>query len=301
MGPAMAVEGAPARRGGTVQDRFGFPGERPQLSDAEFVWIRRFVYDRAGIALSDSKKMLVAARLDKRLRHHRLASFGDYFALLCADGGAAEATVALDLLTTNETSFFREPEHFAFVREQLLSKPVAGHPFRAWSAASSSGEEAYSLAMLLAEHLRDEDWEVIGTDVSARMIASARRGLYPLAAADRIPRRYLENYCLRGSGEYEGSFLVDAALRGRVHFLNANLLDPPAKLGTFDLIFLRNVMIYFDAEGKRRTVAHAERMLRAGGVLVVSHSESLNGVPTRLRAVQSSIYRHVPGNGRAQW
>lgn len=287
----MTAQDLSSRATGRTLSTHGTPAERPHLSDVEFAWIREFLHRKAGIALGDSKKLLVAARLDKRLRHYGLSSYRDYFALLGNEGWGSEATLALDLLTTNETYFFREPQHFAFLRDQVLPQRLPGRVFRVWSAASSSGEEAYSLAMLLAEAIGDEGWEVIGTDISARVIESARRGLYPLAASEKIPGRYLERYCLRGSGEYEGTLLIHGALRRHVHFLNANLLEPPSNLGLFDVIFLRNVMIYFDADGKQRTITNVEQKLHRDGLLIVSHSESLNGVTTGLRAVRSSIYR----------
>ena len=262
----------------------------PELRPDEFEWIRRFLHQQSGIALNDSKRALVTGRLEKRLRHHRLGSYGDYFRLLGQPGQQAEAALVVDLLTTNETFFFREPKHFEFLREQLFISHPRNRPLRCWSAASSSGEEAYTLAMLLAEHGPSE-WEVIGTDISGRVIEKAQRGLYPLAAADKIPLPLLKKYCLKGHDEYEGLLRIQDTLRARVRFLRANLLQPLPELGLFDVILLRNVMIYFDMPTKQRLLDKLQPLLRPGGYFIISHSETLNGISTALKPVQPSIYR----------
>ncbi len=260
------------------------------LSPADFTWICDFLYARTGIVLKDGKQALVVGRLGRRLAHHQLASYRDYFRLL-ADPGGDEAGIAVDLLTTNETYFFREPEHFDFLRELLAGRAPGGPAVRVWSAASSSGEEAYSLAMTLAQSLRKTDWEVFGTDISSRVVERARTGLYPLDAAAKIPKSLLREYCLRGKGDFEGYLAVHPTLTSKVTFAEMNLLQPRVDLGRFDVIFLRNVMIYFDLETKRGLVSRMIPLLKPGGHLMISHSETLNGIQDGFTLVSPSVYR----------
>src|SRR4051812_22439633 len=170
------------------------------ISDQEFAQFQRFIYEAAGITLSPAKKALVAGRLSRRLRQCELGSYGAYFKLLGSGAAAAEVQTAVDLLTTNETYFFREQKHFDFLRRRAAAQARGAAPLRVWSAASSSGEEAYSIAMLLADCLGEAGWEVLGTDISLRVLQRARRGHYPMQRASHIPRAYLQRYCLKGIG-----------------------------------------------------------------------------------------------------
>ncbi|MDD2701034.1 MAG: protein-glutamate O-methyltransferase CheR [Sideroxydans sp.] len=263
----------------------------PHLSDQEFSQFQAMIYDIAGISLSDAKKPLVSGRLAKRVKEHGVDSYGEYFRLLMQKDQRAELQIAIDLLTTNETYFFREPKHFDLLRQQVLQMQRPGKTFRVWSAASSSGEEAYTIAMILADVLGDSAWEVVGSDISTRVLETARRGHYPMKRIEGIPKEYLKKFCLKGVGPQEGTFLVDRSLRSRVSFQQANLNEVLPKLGEFDVIFLRNVMIYFDMETKRQVVARMLPLLRPGGYFIVSHSESLNGISDALRIVTPSVYR----------
>lgn len=263
----------------------------PVLKDNEFVLFQKMIYETAGINMSSAKKALVSGRLARRLKYYGLTSYGDYFDLLHSSNNG-EFQMAVDLLTTNETFFFREPRHFDFLREEVLPAWRTG-PRRVWSAACSSGEEAYTLAMMLAEHAPTKDWEIIGTDISTRVLEKARSGHYAIERAEKIPRPYLNNYCLKGVGKQEGTFLIERNLRERISFLHANLKQDLGKLGHFDLIFLRNVMIYFDLETKSEIVRRILPMLKPGGHFIVSHSESLNGISDALQVVRPSIYCKV--------
>jgi chemotaxis protein methyltransferase CheR len=260
------------------------------ISDTEFRRLQRFIHEAAGISLSPAKKALVCGRLGKRLRAHGFESYGAYCDLL--DGGQAPAEVqaAVDLLTTNETYFFREQKHFDLLR-QLAEAHGHGAPFRVWSAASSSGEEAYSIAMVLADVVGAEGWDVMGTDISSRMVNQARCGHYSEARARQVPTPYLKRFCLRGIGEQAGTLLVDRSLRARVQFVQANLNAELPRLGLFDVVFLRNVMIYFDGATKRQVVARVLAQLKPGGCLCIGHSESLNDVSDAVRQVAPSVYR----------
>jgi chemotaxis protein methyltransferase CheR len=260
------------------------------ISDAEFVRFQRLMHDMVGIQLSDAKKPLVSSRLAGRLRARALRSYGDYFELITS-GDDAELQMAVDLLTTNETYFFREPKHFEFLSRVCAQDASKGSPFRVWSAASSSGEEAYSVAMLLADRLGDGPWEVFASDLSTRVLAKARVGQFPMARATNVPADYLRRFCLKGIGPQAGTLLVASELQARVRFEQINLAQPLPDIGTFDVIFLRNVMIYFDNATKRSVVARLLSALRPGGYFLIGHSETLQGVNDSLESIAPAIYR----------
>jgi len=261
------------------------------LNDQEFSQFQKLIYQLAGISLSSAKKALVSGRLAKRLDRHHLDSYGDYFNLLTTSHNADELQVAVDLLTTNETYFFREPKHFDFLRDKVLSGHKSGRNFRVWSAACSSGEEAYSIAMVLADHLGDGQWEVVASDICTRVLEKARTGHYPMDRIEGISKEHLSRYCLKGVDAQEHTLLVDKKLRSRVNFMQVNLNQSLPNLGEFDLIFLRNVMIYFDQETKRQIVHRMLPLLKPGGHFLIGHSESLHGVVDTLHPLAPAIYR----------
>lgn len=265
--------------------------ELTPITEKEFGLFKAFIYEHVGIHLSDNKQPLVSGRLAKRLKQHGLKNYGEYYRLISSAGYADERQAAIDLLTTNETHFFREPKHFDFMRSTILPQRVRGRSFRVWSAACSSGEEPYTIAMLLADQLGDELWEITGSDISTRVLEKARAGYYPIDRAAEIPRHYLTKYCLKGIGSQDGVLLITKELRQRVQFISVNLTQPYPQLGEFDVIFLRNVMIYFDNETKRQVVQRMLPMLRPGGYFIISHSESLNGISEAYQAISPSIYR----------
>ncbi|MFI5958404.1 CheR family methyltransferase [Cryptosporangium sp. NPDC051539] len=267
-------------------------GSPRAISPEEFQEISDLLRRRTGIRLSVGKESLVMGRLDKRLRQLGIATYREYLELL-RQPEEPELNQAIDLLTTNETFFFREPRHFDFLREEVLPRHPGNRPFRLWSAASSSGEEAYTAAMVLAEGLSDAAWEVVGTDVSARVVASAQRGVYPIEAAERVPLPLLRKYCRKGREEYTGLMAIAPELRARTTFVRANLMENLTGLGRFDVIFLRNVMIYFGADTKIALVERLEEMLQPGGYLIVSLSETLKGISSRLKMVEPSVYARV--------
>lgn len=261
------------------------------ITDREFADFRDFVYQAAGISLSPAKKALVSGRLMKRLRHYQLSSYKEYFDFIVSGREPAELQTALDLLTTNETYFFREPQHFDFLRKTILSAQPPGETFRIWSAACSSGEEPYTLAMVLADSLKITPWEMVASDISATVLNKAQAGHYSMERAKNIPPAYLKAYCLKGIGPQGGTFLIDPKIRSRIQFLSVNLNAALPQVGTFDVIFLRNVMIYFNMETKRQVVARLLSVLKPGGHFFISHSETLHGVTDALKMVQSSVYR----------
>ena len=263
------------------------------ITDTELAQFQRFIFDEAGITLSAAKKALVMGRLGKRLSHHQLESFGEYFQLLVSGQHPEEVQMAVDLLTTNETYFFREIKHFDFLREQAIAARQRGQLFRVWSAASSSGEEAYSIAMVLADCMGTTPWEVIGTDISTRMVQDAERALFTMDRARHVPQDYLRRYCLKGNAEYEGKLLIERGLRSRVKFRYANLNAPLPELGKFDIIFLRNVMIYFSNDTKQQVVNRVASALKPDGYFLVGHSESLNDITQVVRSVAPAIYQKL--------
>jgi chemotaxis protein methyltransferase CheR len=264
-----------------------------RISDAEFARVRDLAMRLAGISIAPSKKTLIVGRWGRRLVYHGLTSFGDYLSLLSDSGAGEELQLALDLLTTNETNFFREPTHFDFLRQRVLPVAKRGGRFRVWSAACSSGEEPYSVAMLLAAELPNSGWDVLGTDISARVLDTARTGLYDLARAQPIPREYLQRFCLKGSGPHAGQFLIDRAVRERVQFSRANLNESMPDFGQFDVILLRNVMIYFDAATKAKVVKHLVPALKPGGYFIIGHCDTLTGVPHALAMCSTSVYQKL--------
>ena len=261
------------------------------LTDIEFQQFSDLILSLSGILLSESKKALVSGRLAKRLREYNLDSYGAYFKLLIDPSGKEELQIALDLLTTNETYFFREPDHFDFLRNEVFSQPSLG-TFRIWSAACSSGEEPYTLAMVIAEVLGSRSWEIIASDLSSRMLARARSGLYPAERKRHIPSRYFERFC-EPATKVSDDFLVHKELQRRVHFMPINLIAPYPDIGKFDLIFLRNVMIYFDLETKRQVVKNMLMHLKPGGYFIIGHSENLHGIGEGLITLKPSIFRKI--------
>jgi chemotaxis protein methyltransferase CheR len=261
------------------------------ITDQEFAHFQRFIYAAAGITFSAAKKALVGGRLAKRLQQYGLASYGQYFQLLMSGKAAQEVQTAVDLLTTSETSFFREPKHFELLREVAVSARSQTQGLRVWCAASSTGEEPYSVAMVLADCLKNRPWEVVGSDISQRVLERARGGHYIAARTRNIPRSYLRRFCLKGVGTQSGTVLVNRVLRGRVQFIQVNLNAPLPQLGAFDIIFLRNVLIYFNNDTKRQVVARTLSLLKPGGYFLIGHSEMLGDLTTPVKRVAPSIYR----------
>ena len=261
------------------------------ITDQEFMQFQRFIYNAAGVFMANGKQALVSGRLAKRLAHYQLQSYGDYLRLLESRSEPRELQMAVDLLTTNETYFFREPKHFNLLRELAADARSKNKTLRIWSAASSTGEEAYSIAMVLADVLAEAPWEVLGTDISTRVLERARTGHYPMERASQLPQPYLKRFCLKGQGSEAGTLLIERPLRQRVQFQHVNLNEPLPKIGTFDVIFLRNVMIYFNLETKRQVVARLLNQLRPGGYFLIGHSETLNDINDTLETVAPSIYR----------
>ena len=264
----------------------------PKLSSTEYDTIRKFIYKESGIDLGASKQMLVSSRLNKRLRYHKITNFSDYISLFQSNEHKLEKQMATDLLTTNETYFFREPEHFKFLKKDIIEVHEKGTPFSVWSAASSSGEEAYSVSMVLDDYFgTDTPWKVFGSDISTRIIEKARQALYPLIRIDGIPKPFLKKYCQKGKGEYDGFLKVKPSLIEKVKFDHINLIKPLPNVGKFDVIFLRNVLIYFDEETKLSILKKLISALKPKGILFIGHSESLKDMDLNVSLVATTTYQ----------
>ena len=283
----------------------------PGLSEPAFLAVTRRFHDITGIRLGPDKRHLVEGRL-RRLFPSPDASL-DLAAQRLLDPTQPGATdILVDALVTNETQFFREAQHFEFLAQHLARH--AGGPYRVWSAACSSGEEAYTLAMVLASRWPHDahsplapagpggrtpgaplvDWSVLGTDVSHTMVHRARRGVYPLSRATGIPTDGLRRFALKGEGPSQGWLLMAPALRERVRFEVFNLNRPPSAQtpwpGPFDCVFLRNMLIYFDDEARTRIVRRVLDTLAPGGLLMTGHAESLTGLGLPLRLLAPAVY-----------
>lgn len=264
------------------------------LSKRAFDSVTAMFHDVSGIRLGDHKIALVSGRLQRLAQEAGEADVDRYVdRLLNGSFSAQEMRRVIDRLTTNETYFFREPQHFDALA-QRVQQAVSREELRVWSAASSSGEEAYSIAMLLADKCGRRPWRVIGTDLSSAMVVSARRALYPIERARMVPEPYLKKYCRKGTGKYEGQLLISEDIRRHVSFMEANLMQPlPDQLPKFDVIFLRNVLIYFENEAKAQIVRRVLGQLAPDGVLYTGHAESISMLDLPVRAVGTAMHCHA--------
>jgi len=260
-----------------------------EIQANEFELFKSFIYEQAGILLAEHKKHLVANRLARRLRHFNFSRYKDYYELV--QNNAGEQRIAIDLLTTNETYFFREPKHFDFLKDNILKQWPSNKKLRCWSAAASTGEESYSLAMLIDSQLGITPWEVFASDINHSVLKKAKAAHYLTDRIDGIPENFLKKYCLKGTGEYQGSLLISPKIRHRVSSAPINLTHPLPQNGKFDVIFLRNVMIYFDNETKEKIINKMTNQLSDGGYLFIGHTESLKAIEHKLVEVTPTIFR----------
>lgn len=261
------------------------------LTAAQFEQVRRLVYDQCGINLTPGKEELVKSRLVKRLQALNLSSFEAYLQFVKHDLSGQELTQMLDVLTTNKTYFYREAAHFDYLCQQILPR-LQPQKLRLWSAGCSSGEEPYTIAALLREHLKNidrYDLRILGTDLSHRVLEKAEAAVYPADALSEMPPVLLQKYFTLVGGS-PCSYRVNDNVRKLVSLARLNLLaDWPMK-GPFDVIFCRNVMIYFDLTTRERLVNRFWELLAPGGHLLIGHSESLNGFQHQYQYVQPATY-----------
>lgn len=278
-------------------------GDQPirPVSDREFALFQKLIYREAGIHLAPVKKALLEARLTRRLRELGLPSFEAYYRHLQDAGNGDELVALLDRIATNETHFFREPKQFEFLERQVFPTwhnqgygANGTRNIRVWSAACSTGEEPYSLAMMLSDNFATGpgwDFNILATDISTRVLAAASAAVWPIAKAAEIPDRYLKQYMLKGTGEKIGKMKAGPEIRSVIRFERLNLNDDHYPVeGRFDLIFCRNVLIYFDNDSRAQVIQRLLDHLAPGGFLFVGHAESLTGVTDRVRYVLPTIY-----------
>ncbi len=273
------------------------------IDTEEYEFIRRLVYERSRINLGPDKTELVSSRVAKRLRALRLTGFGEYCDYLRSASGEDELTDLLDVISTNVTDFFREAEHMRYLAESVLPEWQAAktHPanetFRLWSAACSSGEEPYTLAIVLAEYFREHtprNWRLDASDISTRILEKARQGIYRQERVKLPQSEWLARYFQRGTGDFAGSCRVKPLLRDRVAFRHVNLMEWPYPFNErFHVVFCRNVMIYFDRPTQEQLIGRLKEQLTPGGYLFVGHSESLVGIEHGMKCVRPSIYRRT--------
>jgi chemotaxis protein methyltransferase CheR len=268
----------------------------PRIDDAVFALFQRMIAARSGIHLGSAKKNLLVGRLARRLRELNLDSFAAYFDYL-QEGGEEEEIKLLDAICTNETHFFRDPRQFAYLAQHVFAQWNATgrgrtRPIRIWSAACSTGEEPFSIAMSAFHHLPGVPVEIVATDLSTRALARAAAAKWPVEKASEIGAEDLERFMLRGVGDQSGVMRACRPLREVVRFSRLNLYcDDFTPLGTFDLVFCRNVLIYFSAETRRRVVDKILQQLSPDGWLFLGHAESLGSATHGTRTVAPAIVR----------
>ncbi|MFZ2989242.1 CheR family methyltransferase [Ideonella sp.] len=267
-----------------------------QLADPTYQDLAALMHATVGLSFNDSKKSLVSSRLAPRIQKLGIPSYEDYYNLISSGDDGGEFQMAVDLLTTNETYFFREPAHFDLLERELSARRAS--PLALWSAASSFGDEAYSIAMLLADLQQQgrigPTWQILGTDISDRVLRSASQAVYPEDRLRHVSPQRLKRHCLQGVGESEGLVQMSPKLTERVQFGQLNLLCPIDVPGPFDVIFLRNVLIYFDTPTKIDVVDRVLSQLRPGGLFFIGTAEGRVACNTPLETLAPGAFRKRP-------
>ncbi len=267
------------------------------FSDREFSFLAGLVNKRTGIVLSAHKKDMVYSRLARRLRDLGLGNFADYCELIQSETDGEEIGKMVNAITTNLTKFFREEHHFLHLRDKVLLPIVGSNPqekrLRIWSAACSSGMEAYSIAMIVkaaAKNMAAWDMRVLATDIDTNMLSIAREGKYPMEQLENIPPPYrLDVGCARGNDKIN----MSDSLKELIAFKQLNLLENWPMSGLFDAVFCRNVVIYFDKETQRRLFNRMADIIKPDGWLYIGHSENLHNVCDRFELIGRTIYRKI--------
>ncbi|MDT8446158.1 MAG: protein-glutamate O-methyltransferase [bacterium] len=268
--------------------------ESLEMSDEEFRLYQRLIYDSVGINFTDNKKQLLVSRLRKRLEVTGIKSYKEYRQFVQEAAHGDEFVQMLNVISTNKTDFFREPQHFEFLKRMVYPMLAGKNKIRIWSAASSSGEEPYTLGITLLEALGSmagKDVKILATDISTKVLGEAEQGVYNEEAVSPIAQPLLRKYFLKGHNRWAGYYSVRDELRHLISFRRLNLMEPFPLKGQFDFIFCRNVMIYFDKPTREDLVNRLGEQLLPGGYLFIGNAESLSGLKTNLQYVQPAIYQ----------
>jgi chemotaxis protein methyltransferase CheR len=272
-----------------------------KLSDREFERISNFVYEQCGINLSKPKKVLVESRLQKRLSALNIVSFSAYCDMVMSTAGDKNELVHLiDAISTNKTDFFREPVHFDFLENEVIPRFMMrrdDRTFKVWSSACSSGEEPYTTAMVLEEcALRHAGlrYSITASDISTRVLERAVKGIYDERIASVIPMNLRKRYLLRSKNQENPTVRIDPALRAKIQFKRVNLTEDVLEVEPdFDVIFCRNVLIYFDRKTQEQVIRKLVSKLRVGGHLFIGHSESIYHMDMSLQQVKPTVFRRI--------
>jgi len=279
---------------------FGVVMNSSELSDQYYERISQLIYEQCGINLHDGKKELVKARLGKRLREGNFQSFSEYYKFVTTREGTDELIAMIDSISTNLTYFFREESHFQ--RLQTIVKSLLDNPagqrrknpgIRIWSAGCSTGEEPYSLGIAVKEALNGSpaNVKIMATDISTRVLKIAVSGVYPLEKTKKISSPILRKYFQKGQGKWDGYVRVKQEINNMIDFSRFNLMETPYPSAKYDIIFCRNVMIYFDKQTQANVVKNFHNCLNISGYLFIGHSESLSGLEHEFKYIEPSVYR----------
>lgn len=284
-----------------IMEQYTNPAIKHTMTDDDFIRLSSFVHSELGIKMPYPKKVMLQCRLQKRVRDLNMSSFSEYLEFVFSNEGRREEIVKMiDLVTTNKTDFFREPSHFDYLKEVVLPELCELRQKRSikiWSAACSSGEEPYTLAIVLqeySENLHDIDFEIFGTDISTRILQKAALGIYDSDRVSGIPERTKYKYFMRNKNPENKTVRLIPEIRSKVTFQRLNLMDDTYDVSTdFDIVFCRNVLIYFDRETQHRVINKLVSKLRMDGYFFLGHSESITNMRVPLRQIKPTIFRKI--------
>ena len=273
-----------------------------KLTDNEFRRLSRFITEYTGIKMPDVKKVMLQSRLQKRLRHLNMTSFKEYIDFVFSETGLQNEMIhMLDVVSTNKTDFFREPVHFEFMEKNVLPEFVKNNPsnrqMKIWSAGCSSGEEVYTIAMTISEFKEDNpgiEYSILGTDISTDILQRANNAVYKEEKVEIVPLKLKKKYLLRSKDRTKRKVKVVSDLRNKAHFKRLNFMDLSYDVSdTFDVIFCRNVLIYFNRVIQEKVINRLCAKLRPGGYFFIGHSESIMGMDVPLRQIKPTIFVRI--------
>jgi chemotaxis protein methyltransferase CheR len=275
---------------------------KAKMTNEEFRKLSQFITEHAGIKLPDVKKVMLQSRLQKRLRYLNMSSFKEYVEYVFSEEGIQNELIhMLDVVSTNKTDFFREPVHFEFLEKTLLPEYVSqfplNRPLKVWSAGCSSGEEVYTIAMTISEFKKDHpglDYSLLGTDISTDILKKAINAIYKEEKVDKVPIDLKKKYLLKSKDRSRKLVRIVPELRKKAQYKRMNLMDNNYDLSdTFDVIFCRNVLIYFNRDVQEQVINKLTRKLRTGGYFFIGHSESIMAMDVPLQQIKPTIFKRI--------